>query len=155
MAVQQLSAHEVFRFLRPEQLDLLSNAAERVSQSAGDTIYYRGTKAEFLYVLLDGQVALRLPGRNGINVLIDQPGPGTIFGSCVCVDLDTYTLTAQCVTACELLRIQASVLKQLMDKDAPMGYSIQRQISRIYFQRYIDAMKKLQAIVQSLPLEPS
>jgi hypothetical protein len=40
-----------------------------------------------------------------------------------------------------------------MDGDLLMGYTIQTQISRIYFNRYIDTMKKLQSIVLSLPLE--
>ena len=40
-----------------------------------------------------------------------------------------------------------------MDQDLLMGYTIQTQISRIYFNRYIDTMKKLQSIVMNLPLE--
>jgi len=34
-----------------------------------------------------------------------------------------------------------------------MGYTIQTMISRVYFKRYLDTMRKLQAIVQSIPLE--
>ncbi len=41
-----------------------------------------------------------------------------------------------------------------MDGDLVLGYTIQTQISRIYFHRYIDTMKKLQSIVLNLPLEP-
>ena len=40
-----------------------------------------------------------------------------------------------------------------MDEDLLMGYTIQTQISRIYFNRYIQTMKKLQSIVMNLPLE--
>ena len=40
-----------------------------------------------------------------------------------------------------------------MDQDLLMGYTIQTQISRIYFNRYIETMKKLQSIVMNLPLE--
>jgi len=36
-----------------------------------------------------------------------------------------------------------------------MGYTLQTQISRIYFNRYIQTMKKLQSIVMNLPLEPA
>jgi len=34
-----------------------------------------------------------------------------------------------------------------------MGYAIQTLVSRVYFKRYIDTMRKLQSIVQSIPLE--
>jgi CRP-like cAMP-binding protein len=148
-----LEAHEVFRYLRPDQLRTVSDAAEPVSFRAGETVYRQGERAECLYVVLSGRVALSLPGRGGVSVLVDQLGAGEMFGSCVCLDLADYTVTAQCSEASELLRIEASVLKRLMDQDLKMGYALQTQISKIYFKRYVDAMRKLQAIVMNLPLE--
>ena len=47
----------------------------------------------------------------------------------------------------------AATLKELMDTDLVMGYAIQTKISRIYFNRYLDTMKKLQSIVMNLPVE--
>jgi hypothetical protein len=40
-----------------------------------------------------------------------------------------------------------------MDDDLLMGYVIQRHISHIYFERYLETMKKLQAIVMTLPID--
>lgn len=155
MAVQHLAAHEVFRFLRPEQVDAISNAAEILDYKAGDTVYFQGAPATHLYVVLHGQVTLRLPGREGVSLLIDQVGDGAMFGSCVCVDLESYYLTAQCVVNTQLLRFEANLLKRLMADDLRIGYAIQTQISVIYFKRYVDTMKKLQSIVMSIPLEGS
>jgi hypothetical protein len=62
------------------------------------------------------------------------------------MDLPTYTLSAQCNEPSRLR-------KKLMERDLPMNYAIQTQISRIYFQRYLDAMHKLQAIVMNLAVE--
>jgi hypothetical protein len=78
--------------------------------------------------------------------------PSAIFGSCVCFQFDAYSLTARCSTDSKLLKIKASTLKKLMDEDILMGYAIQTTISRVYFQRYIETMRKLQAVVQSIPL---
>lgn len=153
MATKQLVAQEVFRFLMPDQIDAISSAAEVIDHRAGDTVYFQGAPATFLYVVLQGEVALRLPGREGVSVLIDQLGEGAMFGSCVCVDLDSYYLTAQCVTDAQLLRFEASLLRKLMADDLRIGLAIQTQISRIYFKRYVDTMKKLQSIVMSIPLE--
>ena len=153
MSTAQLTSHEVFSFLRPEQVDAISSAAEEISLKAGDTVFQRGDKAEDFYVLLEGQVSLRLPRADGVNLLIDEARKGTVFGSCVCLQRDTYTLSAQCSLDSRLLKIKASILKQLMDRDPVMGYAIQSLVSRVYFQRYIDTMQKLQAVVQSIPLE--
>lgn len=148
-----LEAHDVFRFLRPDQVKAVSDAAVPVTLGAGDTVYTRGERAEDLYVVLSGQVALRLPSKGGVSVLIDQLTRGAMFGSCVCLDLDTYTVTAQCTADAQLLRIKAGVLKELMDEDLPMGYAVQTQVSKIYFKRYIDTMQKLQAIIMNIPLD--
>ena len=153
MAIEQLDRHEVFQFLRPDQVKKISDVSEVVAMKAGDTVYEMGTRADFFYIVLTGQVSLRLPGYKGISIQIDELTTGAIFGSCMCFQLRDYSLTAQCTRESRLLRISAAVLKDLMDGDLVMGYGIQTYISRVYFQRYIDTMNKLQSIVLNLPLE--
>jgi CRP-like cAMP-binding protein len=153
MELATLEAHEVFRFLRPDQVLTISDTAQRVPFAEGETVYRQGEAARYLYVVVDGQVLLWLPGKKGIKVLVEELGEGAMFGSCVCLDMDSYTLTAQCTEDSNLVRVDAKVLKKLMDDDLPMGYALQKQISKTYFKRYIDAMRKLQSMVLNLPLE--
>ncbi len=153
MAAEHLVSREIFQLLRSEQVDAISDAAEEVSFHAGDTVYRRGEKAEFFFVVLEGHVALRLQRKQGVSVLIDELAKGSVFGSCVCLQLDSYSLTAQCIEDSKLLKIEAATLKKLMDEDLVMGYALQTMISQIYFKRYIETMNKLQAIVQTLPIE--
>lgn len=150
---EPLRAQEVFEFLRPEQVHAISEASEKVNFSAGDTLYERGAKADHFFTILEGEVALRLPGKGGVSILIDQLAKGAMFGSCVCVRRDSYALTAQCTKDSEILKIESAALKKLMDKDLMMGYGLQNRISEIYFNRYIETMKKLQAIVMNIPVE--
>ena len=154
MAVAQLERNEVFQFLRPEQVMAISDAAKVMEYRSGDTVYEMGEPARYFYVVLDGQVSLRLPGGSGVSIQVDELTRGAMFGSCVCFDLVDYSVSAQCTSESRLLRLDAATLKELMDQDLVMGYAIQTQISRLYFKRYLDTMKKLQAIVMNLPLEP-
>ncbi len=153
MPTTQIASHEIFQMLRPEQISALSSAAEEVALDGGEVVFLQGEPAEYLYVVLEGQVALRLGELGGVNVLIDDVGPDSLFGSCVCFQISSYTLSASCSTDSRLLKINAATLKRLMDDDLMLGYSIQTMISRAYFKRYVDTMRKLQAIVHSLPLE--
>jgi len=150
---ERLVAHEVFSFLRPEQVDAISERAERIRLPAGAIVYEQGARADHLYTVLDGEVTLRLPGQDGFNVVIDQLRRGEMFGSCVCFQRDSYALTAQCATDSELLKIESSALKELMDGDLVMGYALQTRLSAVYFGRYLETMRKLQAITMSLPIE--
>lgn len=150
---ERLVSQDVFGFLRPEQLSVLSDAADVIDFKEGDTVYYHGKKAEHMYVVLSGEVSLRLPGKGGISVPIDEATPGVMFGNCQCFDIQTYSTTAQCTRDSRLMKIEASVLRRLMDEDLLMGYAMQRRISEIYFKRYLDTMRKLQSIVMNLPID--
>ena len=153
MIPDRLDKHEVFQFLRPDQLRTISDVAEVREYQAGETIYERGARADHFYVVLEGQVSLRLPGRSEVSIQIEELTAGAVFGSCICFQLVDYSLNAQCTRDSKILKIESTTLKELMDEDLLMGYTIQTQISRIYFKRYIETMKKLQSIVMNLPLE--
>jgi CRP-like cAMP-binding protein len=150
---ERLEAQKVFSSLRPDQIDALSDAADVIEYKAGDTVYYQGKMADYIYVVMKGEVSLRLPGKGGITIPIDVATPGVMFGACQCFDIETYAVTAQCVENSKLIKIAASVLRHLMDDDLLMGYVIQRHISHVYFERYLETMKKLQAIVMTLPID--
>jgi CRP-like cAMP-binding protein len=149
----RLTSHDVFEFLSPKQLDIISEQSNKVRMEAGEIVYNMGEPADHLFTVLEGQVALRLPGKGGTSVLIDQLTKGATFGSCVSFHGGTYALTAQCTTNTQLLMTRASVLKSLMDDDLVMGYAIQGRISEVYFNRYLETMNKLQAIVMNIPIE--
>lgn len=148
-----LTAQDVFSFLLPQQVNALSDAAKRVSCKAGEFVYERGDKADFFFVVLDGEVSLRLPTQGGLSLVIDQMGKGDIFGGPLGHRRKAYALSAQCTRRATLLKIDMSVMKKLMEKDMRMGLHLQRHVADAYFDRYIDTMKKLQAIVMNLPVE--
>ena len=148
-----LVAQDVFGALRSEQVNAISEASQKISCSAGDLVYEQGTPADNFFVVLDGEVTLKMPGRSGASVVIDQLGKGQMFGGCVGFCRETYALTAQCTRDSVLLKVKSPVLRNLMDDDLVMGYALQTRISEIYFTRYIETMKKLQAIVMNIPIE--
>ena len=131
MQLERLEGQEVFQFLRPEQLKAISDVADVVEYSAGDTVYEKGTVADYFFVVLEGQVALRLPTRSGVSLQVDALTKGAMFGSCVCFQLVDYSTHAMCTVDSRLLKIEAATLKELMDRDLVLGYTIQTQISRI------------------------
>ena len=153
MTAQPLSSHDVFSFLQPEQVHAISNVSEVISIDAGETVFRTGDDAEFLYALLEGKVSLQLPREGGVSLHIEDPPTGALFGSCLCFDLKQYALTATCSEDSRLLKISANSLKRVMDNDLTVGYPVQRMISRTYFNRYLETMRKLQAMVLSLPIE--
>jgi CRP-like cAMP-binding protein len=150
---ERLESQDVFGFLLPKQVDSISNAAEVIRCKGGDTVYSQGEPSEFIYVVLEGEVLLRLPGKGGLSIPLDVATPGAMFGSCMCFDFESYSTTAQCTKDSKLLKIEALALSKLMDEDLRMGYAMQRRLSQIYFKRYLTTMGKLQTVVMSVPIE--
>jgi CRP-like cAMP-binding protein len=148
-----ITSQEVFGFLLPDQVSTISDAAERVSFAAGDTVYQKGQKAENFFIVLDGEVTLKLPGTGGTSVVIDQLQRGDVFGGALGYGRDAYALSAQCTGDAHVLRVRHAALKNLLDRDPRLGYTLQGYISTAYFNRYVDTMKKLQAIVMNIPVE--
>ena len=149
----QLTSEEMFGFLLPEQVNSISDASEKISATAGEMIYERGEKAENFFIVLDGEVTLKLPGAGGVNIVIDQLRRGAVFGGALGYGRSSYTLSAQCTGDAHILKVRNSALKSLMDRDPRLGYTLQGYISTSYFNRYVDTMKKLQAIVMNIPVE--
>ncbi len=154
MATFQLLGQDVFSYLRPEQINSIHNVSEMIDRRAGDLVYSQGEDARHVYVVLDGQVDLQLPGKKGFGILIESLRRDAIFGASASLEPGRYMLTARCAIDSKLLKIDAAMLRSLLDKDCRMGYAIQRRITDIYFKRYIETMQKLQAVVMSIPLEP-
>lgn len=154
MATFQLLGQDVFSYLRPEQINSIHDVSEILDCRAGDLVYSQGEEARHLYVVLRGQVDLQLPGRKGFGILIESLGHDAIFGASASLEPGKYMLTARCRVDSKILKIDAAMLRSLLDKDCRMGYTIQRRITDLYFKRYIETMQKLQAVVMSIPLEP-
>ena len=150
-----ITQQDLFGVLTPDYVHAISDVAERIKVKAGEQVYTKGEKADWFFVILKGEVTLRLPGKEDVSVQIAQLGRGAIFGSCLGFRRASYAVTAQCTRTAELLRVENKVLKRMMDRDHRMGYILQSHLSDVYFSRYIETMKKLQAIVMHLPLEPS
>ena len=153
MNTQALTSHEIFSFLRPQQVKAISDVAEVVSCAKGDTVFRSGEQASYLYAVLDGLVSLELPREGGVRLQIEDLRTGALFGSCICFDIDTYTLTASCAQDSKILKISAERLKKVMDEDPITGYHVQRMVSRTYFKRYLDTMMKLQNIAEAMDLK--
>ena len=148
-----IKAQDVFSFLRPDQVNAISDVAERKTLKPGEFVYEKGAKAQNFYVVLDGEITLRLPGKGGLSVVIDQLGKGSFFGGPLGHKRRAYALSAQCSEKAKVLEIDIGVMKKLMERDERMGLHLQRHVATAYFNRYIDTMKKLQSIVMTIPVE--
>jgi signal-transduction protein with cAMP-binding, CBS, and nucleotidyltransferase domain len=155
MSIERLEKHELFGLLSPNEMKRLSGATGVAKLKEGDRIYSEGVPASHLFVLIKGRVELRRPAKGGLNLLVDDLIAGGIFGVSSLMGTDRYLLNAQCVEDSEVLKIEGKALRQILDNNPTVGYAVQRRVSQIFFKRYLNAMERLQTVVQAIPMRPS
>jgi CRP-like cAMP-binding protein len=155
MVIEKLQSHELFGLLTPKEVERLSNASGIVKLKKGERIYSEGVPASNLFVLLNGRVELRRPTKGGLSFLVDDVLDGGVCGVSSLTGEERYLLNAECVEDSEVLKVESRVLRDILDENPAAGYATQRRISQIFFKRYLDAMEKLQIVVQALPMGPT
>lgn len=84
---------------------------------AGQTLFSKGDKAEHLFLLVEGQMELLELGK--------ALTPGRIFGEIALFSPDRIrTSTVRCVSACTVLRIHDSTVRQLYYQDHAFGFHL-------------------------------
>ncbi len=152
MATTTLKAARVFSFLKPQEIDFLSNYATTEQYKSGAVVYRQGQPAARAYVLLEGEVILRAPTLAGHGIVIEHAGPGTMIGASVLLG-ETYMVTAQCVTDCKIMTVGKAALQQIMEANPQMGLIIEKYLAELYYQRSVDLMHMLEGLIRGVPPE--
>ena len=86
---------------------------------AGKVIMQEGTGGAFMYVVLEGKVAITIKGG-----LVGRAGPGGVFGEMALVDQSARAATAVAETGCKLLAINRNAFLQLVKTSPAFGASL-------------------------------
>ena len=152
MAVEKLERHELFELLSPKEMESLSFASGVVKLKEGEKVYSEGMPASHFFILLKGRVELRRPTQGGPSLLVEDLVKGSIFGVSALTGTERYLLNAECVEDSEVLKVERSALRHILDQNPVVGYAIQRRVSQVFFKRYVHAMERLETIMQAMPL---
>jgi CRP-like cAMP-binding protein len=104
---------------------LLASAPEPVAQAVlasarmrdfdrGATVFMQGERATAIYIVAEGWVKLYRIAPNGTEAVVDVFTKGHSFGEAVAFRHDIYPVSAEAVTECSLIRIEADQFLQLL-----------------------------------------
>ena len=60
-------------------------------------------------------------------------------------------VTAQCLTDCKIMSIGKTPLERIVEANPQMGLVIEKYLAEMYYQRSIDLMHKLEALIREGP----
>jgi CRP-like cAMP-binding protein len=107
-----------------------------VCQCADDEIIFgQGEHAEYLYVVIEGEVAIRFKPDDAPELVVNHIKAGEVFGWSAAFGSGTYTSGAVCTKPSKLLRVRGTHLKMLRENYPETGILILERLAAIVVKR--------------------
>lgn len=127
-----------FRTLSEDQLKAIAQIANAVCYPPGYTLFEEGKPGERLFFLVKGDVeVLYNIGETG-RVHVDTVSGDEIVGCSALIEPYLYTATERSLTEIEVLEVDAIALRDLIQRDCHLGFSLQQRIISVLNRRILD-----------------
>lgn len=140
---------EIFSLLTSKQVAEISDNALIKDYFAGQIVYGQKEQAKNLFILLDGEVTLRLPSRSDLSLdafsleIEKINDHGSIFGTNLLFGVKRYITRAVATASSKILVLDSLKFLEIIQKNNS-EFIIMSYLSKVYFHRYIHAMKEFE-----------
>lgn len=114
---------------------------------AGTVVFEQGGCAEYLYLVVSGEVSIRYKPDDGPVMTMTRIQPGGIFGWSAAMGNPAYTSGALCSLDSEVLRIRSADLRMLCEKHPPLGRIVLERLAAIVAERKQDQQGQVSSIL--------
>ena len=140
---------EVFSLLTPKQIAEISEAAVIKNFEEGQIIYEQKELAKSFYILLEGEVTLRLPSKRDTSIetfsleIEKITGHGAVFGPNLLFGVKRYMVRARVTKPSQIMILDAEKFLEII-RENKSEFIIMSYLAKVYFHRYINAMKEFE-----------
>ncbi|MEP7134608.1 MAG: cyclic nucleotide-binding domain-containing protein [Chloroflexota bacterium] len=127
-----------FKELEPEHLQKLTDIAHLRHVRAGEVLFREGDREDYLYIVIEGRVALDIFIPHKGKVRIYTAEPWDLFGwSSVTPITNQRTAGAVAVVDGLVVGIDSTKLRKACDDDHDLGYVVMRRLTNIVASRLL------------------
>jgi CRP-like cAMP-binding protein len=127
-----------FHELSNEHVQKIANITNLLHVKAGDVLFHEGDKEEYVYIVIEGRVALDMfiPHRGKIRFYTAEPWE--VFGwSSVTPNIRQRTAGATAVVDGLIVCVNSEKLRQACDDDHDLGYLVMRRLANVVASRLL------------------
>jgi len=145
---------EIFALLTSKQVAQISEFADVKDFEINQIIYNPQEIARDLYILLKGEVSLRVPSKKDLSFdnfsleIESITNHGQLFGTNLLFGLNKYMTRARVKKPSKIMIIHAERFLHII-RENRSEFAIMSYLAKVYFQRYIDTMKELEERIDS------
>lgn len=133
-----LRRYPFFAGLTADHLRGIAMIAEEVSSPAQTLIFKEGEEAQYLYILVSGEVELLYSGGNEgaiADAYVGSIVQGEVFGISAMVGPFHLTASAKSEGPVETIQIEAAGLRAMCEVDHGLGYILMQHLAQALAQR--------------------
>lgn len=138
----------LFDDLRPEQHKLVRALFIPCEYSEDEVIFEQGNPAEYLYLVVVGEVIVRFKPDDGPSLLVARVSSEGVVGWSAALGSPTYTSSAVCDTPCKLLRVRNDDLRQLCARYPDTGVLVLERLAAVISERLRNTHEHVVAMLE-------
>jgi CRP-like cAMP-binding protein len=139
----------LFQDLTAEQTSMLMSIFEKFICPAGTVIFEQGDAAEYLYLILKGEVAINYKPYDAPRIQITRLREGDVFGWSAAIGGKRYTSSVASETDLECIRIHRENLWGLIDNHPETGRIIVDRLALNVSSRWKNAHEQIKRFIDS------
>jgi CRP-like cAMP-binding protein len=146
ISLEILRRYPYFAGVREESLKRLAMIADEKSVPANTVMFRDGDPADYLYIIVAGEVNIQYLLGNDELRTVDTLVAGDLL--CWSALVEPYKATAIGITTkkTDLVRFDAANLRKLCDEDPMLGYRLSNQVAKLLSHRLEEARIQLAAV---------
>ena len=118
----------IFKRLTDEMIAKLQPEMELLRFAEGEMIFRSGENADRFYSLKRGKIWLEQRVLDKVTISVGSVKPGYSFGWSALLGDQKFTVDTVCGEPCEVLRIRATTLFEMIEEDYEMGYRLMHRL---------------------------
>jgi len=139
----------LFEGLNPAQKDLLMQLFTPCEFLADTMIFAQGDPADYLYVVVEGEVIVSFKPDDGPPITVTRVQPGGVVGWSAALGSRAYTSAGICTTDVQMLRVRGTDLRNLCEKHPDTGLLILDRLANIIAERLRNTHDQVVALLET------
>lgn len=153
MIKDKLKNTSLFKDLTSEQLNEISHLAEYCRFKEGDLIFEQDQYADFLYIVLQGEVQIRYKPFDGEILTVSRVGEDQVFGWSSVLGRSIYTSAAICTISAECIRFRGKDIQILCESHPDTGILVMERLAAVIADRLSQTNQQIfQLLTKNLDL---
>jgi CRP-like cAMP-binding protein len=131
-----LPKSDVFKDLRQETVNDISEIAFEETYDSGAVLFSAGEPANSFYILVKGTISLTIGDGATSHYTVSKMGES--FGWSSMVGRDTYSARAECLAPTTVMKIDKTTLEKVFDAHARSGRVFYKRLAGAMGERWLD-----------------